>query len=204
MEFIEIKLRIPKPTRGWLRFSLRTLLIVLTVAAIWLAFYVEPGRQLEHSVTLVQRSDNSDYGKAAYSFLDMSHDVQLHRNSVDLIHDRCGLLHIRSPGRQNRIADIGDRDPVNVTAIPKNGWKYACVKPRKGHVYILEVNDGRTQLFVKFRVRQVSNSEVELEWAFLDQANASKFDAISQPRVAAGFGGTSGTNGSCGGPHQES
>ena len=44
MEFIEIRIYVPKPSRQWLQFSLRTLLVVLTVAAIWFAFYIDRER----------------------------------------------------------------------------------------------------------------------------------------------------------------
>ena len=88
-----------------------------------------------------------------------------------------------------------------MTTVPKQKWKYTCIKPQTGHVYVLDVNDGTTQLFIKFKVLSVSKGTVDLRWAFLNEKNASKFHAIQQPRLA-GFG-TNGTNGTCGGRHQE-
>jgi len=140
-------------------------------------------------VTLQKRVDDGPYGKSAYSFRYVTQDVAIHRNQVDLLFNGCGLLHIFSHGDGvNRVARASTTHLEDVTALPKDGWLTSCIKPERGAVYVLEIDDGITRQAVKFRVLDVSADQVKLEWEPL--------------RATPGAG--DGTMGRCGGPHEPS
>lgn len=57
-------IRLPTRRRGWARFSLRTLLVLLTLGCVWLGVHVERARRQQHTIAWV----NSVQGRTFYEY----------------------------------------------------------------------------------------------------------------------------------------
>jgi hypothetical protein len=153
----------------------------------------QDNKSTEFELTI--REGNSAYGTAAYSFRFSTQNVLKHRNLVDLVYNRCGQLHVNAHGgMRSRIADLGEVDFDEVHKAPLKGWNVHCIQPKKGHVYIQEVNDGQHKAHVKFLVADVGDDgTLKLKWSPVESEQE-----FPQFRL-----GSAGIMGQCGGYHQE-
>ena len=137
-------------------------------------------------VTLTRRPDaGGPYGTSAYSFRYPGQDLAVHRNNVDLVFNKCGLLHVNANGGQeNRIAQVTGKKLSDVSAIPEEGWLKSCFSPEKDALYVLDVNDGTVRFPVKLHVLDVKADKITIEWAPLRPSS-----------------GENGVMGNCGGQH---
>ena len=154
-----------------------------------LAVLADPRRSLKLTV----RKDNDAYETSAYSFTNASQDVAEHHNYVQLVYNTCGSLHINPfGGSKNRIADLGAVDFATVK-VPEEGWKEQCVRPREGHVYVLEIGALDKQPgkdYVKFIVTSIGDDgELSIEWVPMGE----------ELRPLGANSGANGTMGACGG-----
>jgi len=148
------------------------------------------------TVDLTRRLDNGPYGQSAYSFRYSTGDVDVHKGSVDLVYERCGLLHVSlHGGQENRILDVGSKPPEDGAVLPSSGWRERSIKPIAGHYYIQEVAFGDHATVVRFQVMEFTPDHVRLRWMPIDG------DSCPWPLdLNAGAG----RKGQCGGPHSES
>ena len=51
----------PKPVRRWYQFSLRTLLLVMTVFAVWLGIKIHQARQQKQAVAAIEKLGGTVY-----------------------------------------------------------------------------------------------------------------------------------------------
>ncbi len=155
----------------------------------------------EQKVVLTLRKENGEYGTSAFSFRYETQDAARHKNAVDLVFNRCGLLHINAHGgMKNRIADLGKAEFAKVEKAPEKGWREECVRPVEGHVYYQVVeygeDDDRDHLkfAVKFVVTKIKDDTVELKWAVVGKRPAMRDNSLD---------GENGAMGQCGGEHRE-
>ncbi|CAN5434447.1 hypothetical protein BH09PLA1_BH09PLA1_03550 [soil metagenome] len=173
-----------------MRFS--KILVTLMAALLLLAAHrAEP----EHHVTLEMRQDNGPYKHAAYNFREASGDTAVHRNYVDLLLNKCGMLHINPvTGQANRICDLGALTlKASPDAAPADAkWNTECIKPEQGHVYLEEIDGQGQTMTVKFVVDEVDDGTVKLTWQTVKP--------LVGPKPAPSRG-VAGTMGQCGGAH---
>ncbi len=151
----------------------------------------EEAEAASSSVILTRRVNNGPYGTSAYSFVNASHDVDVHRNYVDLVFNGCGLLHVNPVGGMNsQIADLGPAGlDVDVDETADIEWGDQAFLPQEGHVYMHEIRGVGRTMTVKFRVDEVSRDQIAISWAM-----------IREPSEKA-LTGMAGTMGQCGGNH---
>jgi hypothetical protein len=168
-------------------------------------------RVFPQTVRLTRRNGGR-YGGAAFSFLYASQSAAVHHNYVDLLYGHCGLLHVNVvTGTRNRVVDVGTRPLADLSEAPDQGWLQRCVWPRQGHVYVQRVDYGVAAFYVQFRILEVSDRYVVLEWSPIEAADPPSADervAISDsygrpPSADSGALPWAGLAGTCGGPHGE-
>lgn len=151
--------------------------------------------QYSRELTLTVRRDNGAYGTSAFSFRFNSQELREHQNQVDLVYNRCGLLHVTAHGgMRSRVVDLGEVNFLQQQDVPEEGdWLNRCVQPVAGHVYVQEINDGRQIAYVKFKVLEIKqDGELSIRWSPLDSMK-------DWPSFEPGWAGTMGQ---CGGAHR--
>src|SRR3954471_20476064 len=79
---------------------------LIAIVSLTVAWRGEPETKI---VTLEMRTDNGPYKNSAYSFRQATRDTKVHCNYVDLLLNKCGMLHISTvSSNQNRIVDLGE------------------------------------------------------------------------------------------------
>jgi hypothetical protein len=154
-----------------------------------------PGAEQVREVTLKVRKDNGPYREAAYSFRQATQDAAVHKNFVDLLFHRCGQLHVRTVSTsEHRICDLGaaELEKAPDAAAADAEWKTQSLQPVAGHVYLLEVEQDKQSMTVKFRVEEVTDAAVKLAWLTVKP--------LAGPAPEPGRG-RAGTMGQCGGKH---
>ena len=158
-----------------------------------------PGEQTEanqNGLVLEMRKNFRAYEKSAFSFRYQTQDLNVHRNNVDLNYHNCGLLHVNMHGgSQNTIVDLGVKDLDAVNEMPKAGWRFLAIQPVTGHTYIQKVQYLRKSFFVKFKITEMKDRKIKIQWAPLDPQ--------AKPVLFATPSGYAGVSGLCGGPHPE-
>ena len=147
--------------------------------------WTAPSEKKATRVTLALRSDSGPYEKSAYSFRFASQDAEEHHNEVDLVFSNCGNLHISDGGATNRVAVVPVKKLSQVEESPEDGWLTSCFSPVKSAVYVMQIEDGHQKFRVKFRIVDVRQDKIVLEWLPFAELPESE----------------RGTLGQCGGPH---
>ena len=145
------------------------------------------------NLVLTRRGNNGAYGTSAFSFCKATHEVDEHRNYVDLVYNGCGLLHFNPVGGMaSRVADLGEQDDLDVEfdADEKRIWASQAYLPEEGHVYWQEIKSNGRTMVVKYRVQDVERDEIKLRWTIV-----KKVEGRERAR------GMAGTMGQCGGHH---
>jgi len=169
-----------------IRFAAALVLFALCLAAV---------DDAAQQVTLEMRTDNGPYKKSTYSFRQATGDPAVHKNYVDLLLNKCGLLHISTvSGVESRICDLGKSSLKDApdTAPADAKWYDECVKPVAGHVYLQEIKADKQTMTVKFLVDEVAEDKVKLTWVTVKP--------LAGPTPEARRG-AAGTMGQCGGEH---
>jgi hypothetical protein len=156
--------------------------------------------QTERVVVLSRRKDPHAYGRSGFSFRYATQDAEACKNVVDVVLDRCGLLHLAPyGGTQCHVADAGEKALQDVVELPREGWrKRSALRPVAGHVYVLEIcvksGEASESYTYKFRVEAVTGTTMELRWA-----------PVGGPKEAPSLEGhgAAGASGICAGPHPE-
>jgi len=125
-------------------------------------------------VLLHRRVDNDEYGKSAYSFRYRTQDVDVHRNEVDLIFNRCGSLHVDGGGAANQVARVDVKQLDDLTESPDEGWFSECFQPEEKAVYVMQVSDETRRYLVSFRILDVKEDRVLFEWQPFDEPPGAK------------------------------
>ena len=144
-------------------------------------------------LVLTRRTNNGPYGTSAFSFRKSSHELDEHRNYVDLVYNGCGMLHFNPVGGMaSRVADLGEQDELDVKFDPdqKRVWARDSYLPEQGHVYRQEIKCNGQTMVVAYRVQDVAHDEIKLRWKVVEE--------VTGRERAAGMGGTMGQ---CGGRH---
>lgn len=162
------------------------LLIGLALLAASAVQATPPPEVAAATIALTKRMDDGPYGTSAYSFRYGTQDVAIHKNSVDLVWNGCGNLHVRpEAGLKSRITKTMVTSLANVRDFPSGGWKSDCIPAEAGAVYVLEIDDGTTKMRLKLRIAELTGSAMKLEWAPFRDMNI----------------GLGGTMGKCSGKH---
>ncbi|MEM8875927.1 MAG: hypothetical protein AAGD32_16895 [Planctomycetota bacterium] len=177
-------------------------ILMITLAALLTAVLATTALAIDEAgksaqITLEKRVENGPYKNSAYSFRQETHDVAIHKNYVDLLLNRCGLIHI-SPvsGMSSRVTDLGEMPlAASPDVAPDNAdWHTEWIEPVIGHVYLQQIEDGPQTMIVKYHIDEVHEDAVKLTWTVIQPFQGPE---------RAPNAGAAGTKGQCGGPHED-
>lgn len=186
MEYTELKIRIPRPSRTWLRFSLRTLMLVILMVALVLALWPRPkprfvGWSARNSAVLLSRSFWKDYEKATFSF---EHGLRDDPNNVTL--NDWDILFGNTPGVPSFEVTMVNDDCSRIMHLGKLTWSEVRladvpqlpahpqptrepeVRAIPGHIYMVHTKDRDSDLYALFRVESLlPGDRCQITWRLL-------------------------------------
>jgi hypothetical protein len=200
VETFELTIRIPKPSRRWLQYRLRTLLLFTLLAAAAIGWWVSPrsGKwswSELHSAVLLSRLKYNNYEKATFSFeFGIRDDPDgLTRNDWDLEFGNGGdFFHVTMvTDDRSRLIDLGEHSwkSFRLASLPElppypEPSDDPHLPAKAGHIYMVHTKDRESDLYALFRVEAlVPGDHCTITWRL-----------ISPDRGAAAASGSSRAN----------